>query len=83
MIFFLKVKQGGKSTKKCLAVMENLFYQRNLSRIYDLKGSMRSRYVTAPDSLVLMDENLLEGVCQNMFWINMRGINYLGGGGLI
>jgi hypothetical protein len=26
-------------------VMENIFYDRQISRIYDLKGSERSRYV--------------------------------------
>lgn len=43
--------------------MENVFYDRNLHPVYDLKGSTRARYV--PDDptradIVLLDENLLE-----------------------
>lgn len=44
-----------------LLVMENLLYGRSLSRIYDLKGSVRSRYNDSKGSnAVLLDENLLE-----------------------
>jgi 1-phosphatidylinositol-3-phosphate 5-kinase len=43
-------------------VMENLLFERHVTRLYDLKGSTRSRY--NPDSngsdKVLLDENLLE-----------------------
>ena len=43
-------------------VMENLLFERRVTRLYDLKGSTRSRY--NPDSngsdKVLLDENLLE-----------------------
>eukprot|EP00736_Rhodelphis_marinus_P005679 Rmarinus@m.24058 len=55
---------GGRHIKQDIVVMENLFYNRNISRIFDLKGSVRSRYVRASDGnldgVVLMDENLLE-----------------------
>lgn len=45
-----------------LMVMENLFYNRRISRIYDLKGSARSRYNpnTSGTDKVLLDMNLLE-----------------------
>lgn len=45
-----------------LMVMENLFYSRKISRIYDLKGSARSRYNpnTSGTDKVLLDMNLLE-----------------------
>ena len=43
-------------------VMENLLFRRNVTRLYDLKGSCRSRY--NPDSSggnkVLLDQNLIE-----------------------
>lgn len=45
-------------------VMENLLFGRNITRLYDLKGSSRSRY--NPDSSgsnkVLLDQNLIEAM---------------------
>ena len=45
-----------------LMVMENLFFKRNISRVYDLKGSARARYNsdTTGTNKVLLDMNLLE-----------------------
>ncbi|CAN6675494.1 unnamed protein product [Malus baccata var. baccata] len=65
-IYQVTVKQlkGGKETKMDLMVMENLFFKRNISRVYDLKGSTRSRYnsdTTGVDK-VLLDMNLLESL---------------------
>lgn len=62
-IYQVNVKhlKGGREMKLDLIVMENLFFQRNISRVYDLKGSARSRY--NPDTSVnkvLLDLNLLE-----------------------
>uniref|UniRef100_A0A7N0TLC9 1-phosphatidylinositol-3-phosphate 5-kinase n=2 Tax=Kalanchoe fedtschenkoi TaxID=63787 RepID=A0A7N0TLC9_KALFE len=53
---------GGKVTKMDVMVMENLFYKRKLSRVYDLKGSARSRYNADATGVnkVLLDTNLLE-----------------------
>lgn len=47
-----------------LMVMENLFFRRNISRVYDLKGSARSRYNsdTTGVNKVLLDMNLLEAL---------------------
>lgn len=54
--------KGGKEFKMDVLVMENLLFQRNVTRLYDLKGSCRSRY--NPDSSggnkVLLDQNLIE-----------------------
>ena len=52
-------------------VMENLFYSKNVSRVFDLKGSERNRMVnetqqsnkTQEKDLVLLDENFLR--CKN------------------
>ncbi|KAL5726683.1 1-phosphatidylinositol-3-phosphate 5-kinase [Ranunculus cassubicifolius] len=54
--------KGGKQTKMDLMVMENLFFRRSISRVYDLKGSARSRYNADPTgkNKVLLDLNLLE-----------------------
>ncbi|KAL3644300.1 hypothetical protein CASFOL_012232 [Castilleja foliolosa] len=56
--------KGGKESKMDVLVMENLLFRRNITRLYDLKGSSRSRY--NPDSSgsnkVLLDQNLLEAM---------------------
>ncbi|XP_075087237.1 1-phosphatidylinositol-3-phosphate 5-kinase FAB1B-like [Nicotiana tabacum] len=56
--------KGGKESKMDVLVMENLLFGRNLTRLYDLKGSSRSRY--NPDSSgsnkVLLDQNLIESM---------------------
>ncbi|XP_011079355.1 1-phosphatidylinositol-3-phosphate 5-kinase FAB1B [Sesamum indicum] len=56
--------KGGKESKMDVLVMENLLFGRNPSRLYDLKGSSRSRY--NPDSSgsnkVLLDQNLIEAM---------------------
>ncbi|XP_038994100.1 putative 1-phosphatidylinositol-3-phosphate 5-kinase FAB1C isoform X2 [Hibiscus syriacus] len=63
-IYQVSVKhlKGSKETRMDLMVMENLFYRRSISRVYDLKGSIRSRYNpdTAGANKVLLDMNLLE-----------------------
>lgn len=45
-------------------VMENLFYDRKLSQVFDLKGSTRNRKVEVSSESrpgeVLMDENLVQ-----------------------
>ncbi|KAM7463464.1 hypothetical protein LguiA_031585 [Lonicera macranthoides] len=60
----VKNLKGGKETKMDLMVMENLFFGRNISRVYDLKGSARSRYNsdTTGTNKVLLDMNLLEAL---------------------
>ncbi|GIY14388.1 1-phosphatidylinositol 3-phosphate 5-kinase [Caerostris extrusa] len=61
------------ATKMDLLVMENLFYNRNITRKYDLKGSIRNRLVTTngdhEEDIVLLDENLLKITCDNPFYI--------------
>ncbi|XP_054715283.1 1-phosphatidylinositol 3-phosphate 5-kinase-like [Uloborus diversus] len=61
------------ATKMDLLVMENLFYNRNVSRKYDLKGSVRNRLVNTSglqeDDIVLLDENLLKVTCDNPLYI--------------
>ncbi|KAJ8514751.1 hypothetical protein ONZ45_g7730 [Pleurotus djamor] len=54
--------ERSKSTQMNLLVMENLFYDRRFSKIYDLKGSTRNRHVqsTGRENEVLLDENLVE-----------------------
>lgn len=53
-----------KGSRMDVLVMENLLFGRNIVRLYDLKGSSRSRY--NPDSSgsnkVLLDQNLIEAM---------------------
>ncbi|KAK2749911.1 1-phosphatidylinositol-3-phosphate 5-kinase [Myotisia sp. PD_48] len=50
-----------------LLVMENLFYDRTPTRIFDLKGSMRNRKVqmTGERNEVLLDENMVEFIYES------------------
>ncbi|KAI9203934.1 uncharacterized protein BJ171DRAFT_582312 [Polychytrium aggregatum] len=66
---------GGKSLKMDLLVMENLWYGRNISRIFDLKGSMRNRHVHVDaqssdhKNVVLLDENLVQFINESPLFI--------------
>ena len=56
-----------KSTQMNLLVMENLFYDRAPTRIFDLKGSMRNRKIqsTGEQNEVLLDENMVEYIYES------------------
>lgn len=57
-----------------LMVMENLFFKRSISKVYDLKGSTRSRYNsdTRGANKVLLDMNLQETLCTNPIFLDSR-----------
>jgi len=63
-IYQVKSLKGGKEMRMDVLVMENLLFERNVTTLYDLKGSTRSRY--NPDSngsdKVLLDQNLIEAM---------------------
>ena len=54
-----------------LLVMENLFYDRQLTRRFDLKGSMRNRKIesTGEKDEVLLDENLVETIFESPLFV--------------
>ncbi|KAK5158100.1 hypothetical protein LTR04_005314 [Oleoguttula sp. CCFEE 6159] len=54
-----------------LLVMENLFYDRNPNRRFDLKGSMRNRKIesTGQADEVLLDENLVETIFESPLFV--------------
>ncbi|GMI81351.1 FORMS APLOID AND BINUCLEATE CELLS 1B [Hibiscus trionum] len=56
--------KGGKESKMDVLVMENLLFRRKITRLYDLKGSSRSRYNpdTSGSNKVLLDQNLIEAM---------------------
>ncbi|CAL0312145.1 unnamed protein product [Lupinus luteus] len=66
--------KSGKETKIDLMVMENLFYNRKISRVYDLKGSERSRYNsdTSGANKVMLDMNLLETLRTKPIYLGSR-----------
>lgn len=66
-----KNSQTNRTLKIDVLVMENLFYDRKISRIFDLKGSMRNRHVqsTGTQSEVLLDENLMEFIGQSPLFV--------------
>jgi 1-phosphatidylinositol-3-phosphate 5-kinase len=57
----------GMEIKWDVLVMENLFYDRQLTRIFDLKGSMRNRKIqsTGEQNEVLLDENMVEFIYES------------------
>lgn len=63
----------GAALKQDLLVMENLFYARNVTQIFDLKGSARNRLVSTSgkrvEDLVLMDENLLKASVDSPLYV--------------
>ncbi|KAK9091702.1 hypothetical protein Sjap_024879 [Stephania japonica] len=67
----VKNLKGGREMKMDLMVMENLFFQRTISRVYDLKGSARSRYNSdkTGKNKVLLDMNLLETLRTNPIFL--------------
>ncbi|KAK1607812.1 hypothetical protein QYE76_031485 [Lolium multiflorum] len=67
----VKGLKGGKEVKMDLMVMENLFFQRKIPKVYDLKGSLRSRY-TSGDSKVLLDSNLIEALHTKPIFLGSR-----------
>lgn len=61
-IYHVRQFKNGKEVKIDVAVMENIFFGRNISRKYDLKGAVFSRYITNSDNSesVFLDENFVE-----------------------
>ena len=57
----------GVEFKYDVIVMENLFYDRSPTRIFDLKGSMRGRKIlpTGEQNEVLLDENMVEFIYES------------------
>ncbi|AJU39752.1 Fab1p [Saccharomyces cerevisiae YJM1250] len=58
---------SSKSYKMDVIIMENLFYEKKTTRIFDLKGSMRNRHVeqTGKANEVLLDENMVEYIYES------------------
>ncbi|KAI3891838.1 hypothetical protein MKW92_018233 [Papaver armeniacum] len=59
-----KHQNGEKDARMDVLVMENILFGRNLTRLYDLKGSTQSRYNAdaSGSNKVLLDLNLIEAM---------------------
>ncbi|KAF3936620.1 hypothetical protein ABW19_dt0210020 [Dactylella cylindrospora] len=68
---YIKNPNTGTELRWDLLVMENLFYDRKMSRTFDLKGSMRNRYVqeTGEQNEVLLDENMVDYIFENPLFV--------------
>ncbi|KAI9335050.1 hypothetical protein BD770DRAFT_477411 [Pilaira anomala] len=64
---------SGKSMKLDILVMENLFYETSVKKVYDLKGSMRNRWAekTGKDVEVFLDENLVEVISKTPLYMRV------------
>lgn len=67
----MKHLRGGKEVKTHVMVMENLFFKKNVSRVYDLKGSARSRY-NSDITGTMLDMNLLEALRTNPIFLGSK-----------
>ncbi|XP_023734169.1 putative 1-phosphatidylinositol-3-phosphate 5-kinase FAB1C [Lactuca sativa] len=64
---------NGKEMKMHVMVMENLFFKKRISRVYDLKGSARSRYNSETGAnKTLLDMNLLEALRTNPIFLGSK-----------
>lgn len=63
---------SGRSYTIDILVTENMFYDRKMSRIFDLKGSMRNRHVeqTGKENEVLLDENMVEYIYESPLFVH-------------
>ncbi|KAJ1969197.1 Mitochondrial distribution and morphology protein 12 [Dispira parvispora] len=61
----------GKSLKLDVMIMENLFYERQFTKTFDLKGSTRNRLVadTGKAGEVLLDENFIQYLTQTPLYV--------------
>lgn len=69
-----KHAKGGKEFKMDVLVMENLLFRRRVTRVYDLKGSTRSRYNadTSGTNTVLLDQNLIEAMSTSPIFVGNK-----------
>jgi len=71
-----KNSSTGAGLKMDVLIMENLFYNRDITKSYDLKGAIRNRLTVTEGKndlgLVLLDENLVRVSCESPLYINSQ-----------
>lgn len=67
----IRQSKSGKEVKIALIVMENLFFGRNISRMYDLKGVLH-RYASDENGTrkVLLDQNFVDDMILSPFYVS-------------
>ena len=71
---------SSKAVKMDVIVLENLFYSKKFSQVFDLKGSERNRMVNEKHlekDIVLLDENFLRCKIKLNVLINLYFINFI------
>ncbi|KAH1139491.1 hypothetical protein GLYMA_10G218400v4 [Glycine max] len=73
------VKSGKEVKYDPLMVMENLTYNRNITRQYDLKGALYARYNSAADGAgdVLLDQNFVNDMNSSPLYVSLKAKRYL------
>ncbi|KAK7391172.1 hypothetical protein VNO78_19584 [Psophocarpus tetragonolobus] len=66
--------KSGKEIKHDLMVMENLTYNRNIARQYDLKGALYARFNSAADGAgdVLLDQNFVNDMNSSPLYVSHK-----------
>ncbi|XP_043707213.1 putative 1-phosphatidylinositol-3-phosphate 5-kinase FAB1D [Telopea speciosissima] len=68
----IRQPKSGKELKHHLMVMENLTFGRNITRLYDLKGTLHSRHTPAADASgkVLLDQNFVDDMIISPLYVS-------------
>lgn len=65
----VQYRATGKRTNEQVAVMQNIFYDRNITKIFDLKGSLRGRFAAQKaneEAELSDDEDVPESTTETM-----------------
>ncbi|ODQ78739.1 hypothetical protein BABINDRAFT_162429 [Babjeviella inositovora NRRL Y-12698] len=78
---YIKNPITNKNFKMDFLIMENVFYDKKPTRIFDLKGSMRNRHVeqTGKENEVLLDENMVEYIYESPVFVKEHAKRLLRG----
>lgn len=68
----IRQPKSGKEMRHDLMVMENLTFERNITRQYDLKGALHARYNTTVDGSgdVLLDQNFVNDMNSSPLYVS-------------
>ncbi|KAF1748453.1 hypothetical protein GCK72_024920 [Caenorhabditis remanei] len=71
-VFRIGYKSKTTTLKVDILVMEYLFYNHNVSQVWDLKGSLRNRLAStgkSPTEMVLLDENFVKDLWNQQLYV--------------
>ncbi|XP_058087843.1 1-phosphatidylinositol-3-phosphate 5-kinase FAB1B-like isoform X2 [Magnolia sinica] len=72
----IRKSKSRKHVKVNLMVMENIFFGRNISRLYDLKGVLHSRYNSDANG-TLLDQNFVADVLASPYFVGGKTKQHL------